>query len=65
LTHGTAYLSHDPGAAGDILYVDTVTAGYLTSTQPSATGDFVRVAGYCLADHKIFFSPSQDWIEIA
>jgi len=65
LTHGVAYLSHDPGAAGDILYVDTVTAGYLTSTQPSATGDFVRVAGYCLADQKIFFSPSQDWIEIA
>ena len=65
LTHGVAYLSHDPGAAGDILYVDTVTAGYLTSTQPSATGDFVRVAGYCLADNKVFFSPSQDWIEIA
>jgi hypothetical protein len=65
LTHGVAYLSHDPGAAGDILYVDTVTAGNLTSTQPSAQGDFVRVAGYCLADQKIFFSPSQDWIEIA
>jgi hypothetical protein len=65
LTHGVAYLSHDPGAAGDILYVDTVTAGNLTSTQPSAQGDFVRVAGYCLADNKVFFSPSQDWIEIA
>jgi len=65
LTHGVAYLSHDPGTAGDILYVDTVTPGYLTSTQPSATGDFVRVAGYCLADNKVFFSPSQDWIEIA
>ena len=65
LTHGVAYLSHDPGTAGDILYVDTVTAGYLTSTQPSATGDFVRVAGYKLATGKIFFSPSQDWIEIA
>ena len=64
LTHGVAYLSHDPGAAGDILYVDTVTAGYLTATQPSAAGDFVRVAGYCLADNKIFFSPSQDFIEI-
>jgi hypothetical protein len=65
LTHGVAYLSHDPGTAGDILYVDTVTAGQLTSTQPSAQGDFVRVAGYCLADNKVFFSPSQDWIEIA
>ena len=65
LTHGVAYLSHDPGAAGDILYVDTVTPGYLTATQPSAQGDFVRVAGYCLADNKVFFSPSQDYIEIA
>ena len=64
LTHGVAYLSHDPGAAGDILYVDTVVPGYLTATQPSATGDFVRVAGYCLADNKVFFSPSQDFIEI-
>jgi len=64
LTHGVAYLSHDPGAAGDILYVDTVTAGYLTSTQPSTTGQFVRVAGYCLADNKVFFSPSQDFIEV-
>ena len=64
LTHGVAYLSHDPGAAGDILYVDTVTAGRLTATQPSALGDFVRVAGYCLADNKVFFSPSQDFIEI-
>jgi len=64
LTHGVAYLSHDPGTAGDILYVDTVTSGYLTSTQPSATGDFVRVAGDCLADNKVFFSPSQDYIEV-
>ena len=64
LTHGVAYLSHDPGAAGDILYVDTVTAGYLTATQPSTTGQFVRVAGYCLADNKVFFSPSQDFIEV-
>ena len=65
LTHGVAYLSHDPGTAGDILYVGTVTSGRLSSTRPSASGDFVRVAGYCLADNKVFFSPSQDWIEIA
>jgi len=63
LVHGVGYLSHDPGAAGDVLYVHT-TAGELSSTQPSATGDFVRVAGYCLADNKVFFSPSQDFIEI-
>lgn len=63
LTHGVAYLSHDPGAAGDVLYVHT-TAGEVSATQPSATGDFVRVVGYCLADNKVFFSPSQDFIEI-
>jgi hypothetical protein len=64
LTHGTAYLSHDPGTAGDTLYV-SATAGQLTSTQPSASTQFVRVAGYCLADNKVFFSPSQDYIDIA
>jgi len=63
LVHGVGYLSHDPGAAGDVLYVHT-TAGQLSATQPSATGDFVRVAGYCLADNKVFFSPSQDFIEV-
>ena len=63
LVHGVGYLSHDPGTAGDVLYVHT-TAGQLSATQPSATGDFVRVAGYCLADNKVFFSPSQDFIEI-
>jgi len=63
LIHGVGYLSHDPGAAGDVLYVHT-TAGEVSATQPSATGDFVRVVGYCLADNKVFFSPSQDFIEI-
>ena len=63
LTQGVAYLSHDPGTAGDVLYVST-TAGYATGTQPGA-GKFVRVVGYCLADNKVFFSPSQDYIEVA
>ena len=63
LIHGVGYLSHDPGTAGDVLYV-SATAGQVTGTQPSTTGQFVRVAGYCLADNKVFFSPSQDFIEI-
>ena len=63
LTHGVAYLSHDPGTAGDVLYVHTAV-GQVSATQPFAIGDFVRVAGYCLADNKVFFSPSQDFIEI-
>ena len=63
LVHGVGYLSHDPGAAGDVLYVHT-SPGELSATQPGTTGDFVRVAGYCLADNKVFFSPSQDFIEV-
>lgn len=64
LTEGVAYLSHDPGTAGDILYVDPTVPGQLTSTQPSAATQFVRIIGYCLADNKVFFSPSQEYIEI-
>ena len=63
LVHGVGYLSHDPGTAGDVLYI-SATAGQVTGTQPSTTGQFVRVAGYCLADNKVFFSPSQDFIEV-
>ena len=64
LTEGVGYLSHDPGTAGDILYVDPVTPGQLTSTQPTTATQFVRIVGYCLADNKVFFSPSQEYIEI-
>ena len=63
LVHGVGYLSHNPGAAGDVLYVHT-SPGELSATQPGTAGDFVRVAGYCLADNKVFFSPSQDFIEV-
>tara|TARA_R100001510_G_scaffold25588_1_gene22489 strand:+ start:1150 stop:1725 length:576 start_codon:yes stop_codon:yes gene_type:complete len=63
LTHGVAYLNHNPGSAGDTLYIHT-TQGQLSSTQPGA-GKFVRVAGYCLDNNKVFFSPSQDYIEVS
>lgn len=63
LTHGVAYLNHNPGSAGDALYIHT-TQGQLSSTQPGA-GKFVRVAGYCLDNNKVFFSPSQDYIEVS
>lgn len=64
LTEGVGYLSHDPGTAGDILYIDPAAAGQLTSTQPTTATQFVRIVGYCLADNKVFFSPSQEYIEI-
>jgi hypothetical protein len=51
-------------SAGDTLYVGT-TEGTVTATAPSATGDFVRVVGYVLANGYIYINPSPDYIEIA
>ncbi len=65
LVHGVGYLNHDPGSAGDILYVSHSATGQISSTQPSDGADFVRVVGHCLADNKVFFSPSQDYIDLA
>jgi predicted RecA/RadA family phage recombinase len=51
---------------GDVLYVST-TAGHVTTTAPTATGDIVRVVGYVLdpTNGIIYFDPSKDWIELS
>jgi len=48
--------------AGNTLYLSG-TAGDLTATAPSATGDIIRVAGYAITDDLIYFNPSSTWIE--
>jgi hypothetical protein len=68
LVQGVAYLAVDPGSAGDVLYIGNTagtTAGQLTNLQPSTSGQLSRIAGYCILDNRVFFSPSQDYIEIA
>jgi len=72
LTNGIGFINHDNLASnpGEVLYISDVTNGNLTATQPANSTEFVRVAGYSIAagsasGSKIFFSPSQDWIEIA
>jgi hypothetical protein len=61
LLRGMFTLDHDPGTIGEELYVST-TAGDITSTAPSGTGDIVRVVGYCLdsTNGQIWFNPSND-----
>ena len=49
---------------GDTLYLSAAVTGNITNTQPTGTGDIVRVVGYCVDDSTIFFNPSQDWIEL-
>ena len=66
LLNGISMTSTDPGTAGDVLYLST-TAGRLTSTAPSGSGDIVRVMGYCLHSTSalIYFNPSSSWVEIS
>jgi len=61
-------LDHDPGAVGDVLYLDEqqVSSAYgaATSGAPAGTGDVVRIIGYCLdaSNGQIYFDPSKDHI---
>ena len=53
----------DGGIAGQV-YVST-TAGGLTQTAPSATGDQIQVVGYAHTGDVLYFKPSRDVIEIS
>ena len=50
------------------VYIST-TAGHLDFTAPSATGDIVRIAGYCIDDDSsdilLWLCPDNTWVEIA
>ena len=50
------------------VYIST-TAAHLDFTAPSATGDIVRVVGYCIDDDSsdilLYFCPDNTWVEIA
>ena len=49
------------------LYVST-TAGHITFTRPSGSGDFVRIVGHAIDDHSndvlIYFNPSNNHVEL-
>ena len=46
------------------LYVHT-TAGGITTTKPTGSGDVVRTVGYSLSATMIFFDPSPDYVTLA
>jgi len=55
---------------GQPVYIESGTAGILTFTQPSQSGDIVRQVGYCVdknssTDILLYFNPSDTYIEIA
>jgi len=53
-------------ATADILYVST-TAGSITSTSPSGTGDIVRIIGYMIdsTTDVLYFNPDNTFIELS
>jgi len=70
LLRGMVTLDHDPGAVGDVLYVQSDnagTTGHATATAPSASGDCVRVVGYCVhaSAGNVWFNPDSTFVEVA
>ena len=71
LLRGMVTLDHDPGAIGDVLYVQSDNAGTpgnATATAPSASGDCVRIIGYQVthaSNGNIWFNPDSTFIEVA
>lgn len=49
--------------AGQMIYLST-TSGTVTTTAPTASGDFVRVIGYALGSNYIVIDPSPNYIEL-
>ena len=69
LLRGMVTLDHDPGAVGDVLYLQSDNAGTpgeATATAPSANNNVVRVVGYCLdaSSGAIWFNPDNTFVEV-
>ena len=50
------------GAVNGLIYVST--AGTLTQTPPSGSGDQVQVVGYAVHANKMFFNPSYNIVQV-
>jgi len=71
LLRGMVTLDHDPGAIGDVLYVQSDNAGVpgnATATAPSVSGDCVRIIGYQVVHAGagiVWFNPDNTFVEVA
>jgi len=50
--------------AGNVYYA-SATAGEITTTAPSGSGDIVRVIGYAISTTELYFNPDGTFIEVA
>ena len=65
IIRGMVTLSADGGQVSEPLYLST-TAGRVSSTAPTGTGDIVRIIGYCMhsTTGQVWLSPDNSWIEL-
>ena len=49
--------------SGRPIYVSN-TAGEMTNTAPTGSGDYVRVIGYAINSAYIYFNPDTTWVEL-
>jgi hypothetical protein len=54
------------GTTGGQIYLSKTAANQFTQTAPGASGDIVRILGYCIspASDLIYFNPDTTWIEL-
>ena len=68
LIKGTNLDGQHSNVGGDaaILYVSDTSAGEVTATRPSSTGDFVRIVGYCInaTERLIWFNPDSTYVKV-
>ena len=64
LFEGAIYVGTDPGGSvGDVCYLNT-TAGTMTTTVPTGSGEVARICGYKIGTNMVYFRPSPDWIKL-
>ena len=61
LTNGIFYDSAHGFTVGEPIFLST-TAGTLTTTAPTTSGDLVRVVGYAIDTDEIYFCPDNTWV---
>jgi hypothetical protein len=49
---------------GKQIYASEVTPGYLTTVQPSTSGNVVRVLGHAVTTTMMYFNPSPDFVTV-
>jgi hypothetical protein len=66
LVRGTVRLTgaQFTSTSGTFCYASS-TAGYVTPTVTTTTGDFVKIAGYCIDTDVMFVNPQWNFVEVA